>query len=293
MFNVEYREPATLREAIELLAPASPISVLVAGGTDLLVDLRRGRVRAERVVSLAGLEELKGIRMLESGATAIGALVTVREVAEFFAPRHDAQALSEAARLLGSRQIQNAATIGGNLCKASPGADLAPPLLCLDAVLTLCGPLGTRQVKIDAFFTGPGRTTRGAAEVLTSITLPPLRASGSAFLKIMRRRADDLSIASACARVQLSEDGQRIERCAVALGAVAPVPFLSRGASEVLTGSPISTESLRKAAVAARGEARPITDVRASAEYRLEMVEVLVRRAVQAAAGRAGKGIMA
>jgi carbon-monoxide dehydrogenase medium subunit len=232
------------------------------------------------------------VRRQDSGAFSIGALTTASEIAEFFAACPEAVGLSEAARLLGSRQIQNVATIGGNICKASPGADLVPPLLCLGARIALSGPLGSREAKIDGFLTGPGRSARDDAEILTSILLPPQHAgSATAFLKIMRRRAEDLSIVSACALVELDGSGERILRCRIALGAVAPFPFLSLKAEEILTGSRLSTQLLHRAAAAARDEAKPISDIRASMEYRRGMIEVLVCRAVLIAVERARGGV--
>ncbi len=292
MFNIDYSEPRSLGEALSILAAPDAQAVVLAGGTGLIVDLRRGKISTRRVVSLWGVPELQGVRRQQSGAVSIGALMTASELAGLFAERPQTLALSEAARLVGSRQIQNAATIGGNICRASPCADLVPPLLCLGARVALTGPRGPREVDIDGFVTGPRRTARDDTEILTSVSLPPQRPrSATAFLKIMRRRATDLAIASACALVEWDESGGRVQRCRIALGSVAPFPFLSRRAEEILAGSSLSADVLHRAAAAARDEAEPISDIRASREYRRAMIEVLVCRAVSIAAGRARGGV--
>jgi len=291
MFDIDYSEPRSLSEAISQLTAPDARAVLLAGGTDLIVDLRRGKLSPRRVISLWGVPDLRGVRRHDSGAFSIGALTTASEIAEFFAGCPEALGLSEAARLLGSRQIQNAATIGGNICKASPGADFVPPLLCLDARVALSGPRGSREAKVDGFLTGPGQTARDDAEILTSILLPAQHAgTATAFLKVMRRRAEDLSIVSVCALVRVDGSGDRIQHCRIALGAVAPFPFLSLRAEEILTGSRLSAQLLQRAAAAARDEAKPISDIRASIEYRRGMIEVLVRRAVSIATERARGG---
>jgi len=292
MFAFDFTEPRSLEEAVSTLAAPGSRAVVLAGGTGLIVDVRRGKINPKRVVSLWGIPRLQGARRQESGAVSIGALVTTSELAEIFAENPQTLALSEAARVLGSRQIQNAATIGGNICRASPCADFVPPLLCLGARVSLVGPRGPRERDIDGFVTGPRSTARDDTEILTSVDLPPQRpGSATAFLKIMRRRATDLAVVSACALVEWDESGDRIQRCRIALGSAAPFPFLSRRAEQILTGSRLSADALRSAARAARDEASPITDIRASAEYRSAMIEVLVSRAVSIAAARARGGV--
>jgi carbon-monoxide dehydrogenase medium subunit len=168
---------------------------------------------------------------------------------------------------------------------------MVPPLLCLDAVIELEGPDGRREAPMDGFLTGPGKTSMRPAEVLTRISLPaqPER-SGSAFMKIMRRKALDLSIVAACARVVMAEDAETLLECRIGLGAVGPFPFRARRAEALLNGRRLDLDLLRAAAAEARCEARPITDVRASKEYRNELIETLVRRAVWTAARRSIKG---
>ena len=182
------------------------------------------------------------------------------------------------------------ATAGGNICKASPGADLVPPLLCLDAQLRLRGPEGERIVPLDGFLTGPDQADIRPAEILVDIVLPAMPPrTGTAFQKMMRRQAEDISIVAAAVRITFAEDNKTCEAVRIALCAVAPVPFRARSAEDALTGASLGPENVKKSALAAVGESRPISDVRASAEYRRMLVETLVERAILKAAERASK----
>ncbi len=262
----EYHEPASIEAASEILARYGQGAAALAGGTALLVDIRHGELQPHHVVSLWKIPGLDSFRA--NGSIQIGALLTVNELGD--ALEHPAlEGLREAARRLGSWQIQNMATIGGNICKASPGADLVPPLLCLDAQLALQSATGRRDAPLDGFLTGPDQTALMPGELLVSIHVPqPPPRTGTAFMKIMRRQALDCSIVSVCARVTLENDGVTCREARIGLAAVAPNPFRAKSAEAVLTGSRIDDRAIRKAAHMARDEARPITDVRASAEYR-------------------------
>jgi len=291
VLHFAYHEPDSLAGVISLLADQGENAALLAGGTDLLVDVRHGKLHPACVVSLWGAPELQGMTEEDGGSMRVGALSTAAGLGERFAARPAWKCLSEAALLLGSRQIQNVATVGGNICKASPAADLVTALLCLDARVLLSGPQGRREVPLEGFLTGPGRTSMQAAEVLTGIRLPaPPDGAATAFMKIMRRKAEDLSTAAVSAHLSIGGKGRTVQSCRIALGAVAPFPFRARSAEAILIGQVLSPELLCTAAEAARGEARPIDDMRGSAEYRSEMIAVLVRRAVAAAAERTGEG---
>jgi carbon-monoxide dehydrogenase medium subunit len=284
----EFHEPSSIEAASELLGRHGRSAAALAGGTALLIDMRHGELRPRHVVSLWRIPGLVGIRA--NGGLQIGALTTVTELGD--ASDHQALlGLREAARALGSWQVQNMATVGGNLCKASPGADLVPPLLCLDATLSLQSADGRREVPLDGFLTGPDQTSLAPGELLARIHVPPPPPrTGTAFLKIMRRQAVDCSIVSVCARVTMEEDGVTCREARLGLAAVAPNPIRARRAEALLVGKRLDPETFQAAAREARGEARPISDVRASAEYRRHLVETLTARALALAAARARQG---
>ena len=286
MIRFEYHEPTSLAEVVALLGRYGDEAAVLAGGTALLIDMRHGECRPGHLISLWGTPQLAGLHW--NGGLGIGALTTVSQLSEALDAMPPMRGLVEAARLLGGRQVQNVATVGGNLCKASPGADLAPPLLCLEATLRLHGPDGERTAPLDGFLTGPDRTDLRPAEVLTEIEIPRLPPrTGTSFLKVMRRHAVDCSIVAAAACVSLAQDGRTASRVRIAVGAAAPTPFRARRAEGLLSGAVLDPSLARSAARLARDEASPISDVRASAEYRLVLVEVLVERAVLVAAERA------
>lgn len=287
--NFDYHEPRSLAEATALLTEYGNDAAVLAGGTALLIDMRHGERRPGHLISLWKITEL--VRTRANAGWHIGSLTTISDLAKFASARPVLVGLLEAAGLLGPRQVQNVATVGGNICKASPGADLVPPLLCLDAQLCLTGPEGERVTLLDGFLTGPDQTAIRPAEVLTEIRIaPPALRTGSAFLKVMRRHAVDCSIVAVAARISLAEDGRTCTEARVAVGAAAPYPFLSRRAGDILVGAKLSPDVVREAARRAREESRPISDVRASADYRRVLVETLVERAVQRAYERATQG---
>lgn len=287
--RMDYHQPESLDAALELLDRFGSQAALLAGGTALLIDVKRGELNPAHLVSLWGIPGLSGVG--GNGALRIGALTTVTGMIESFADLESFQGLREAGLLLGGRQIQNVATVGGNICKASAGADLVPPLMCLDARLTLVGPKGERQTPLDGFLIGPDQTAMEMGEILTAIELPevPPR-TGTAFLKVMRRKAIDCSIVSVSARVTLAEDGSTCQSVRIGVAAAAPNPFRAKTAEAILEGQALTPELAQQAGVLARDEARPIDDVRASAAYRRLMVAALVERALLLAAERAGNG---
>ncbi|MBI2920805.1 MAG: xanthine dehydrogenase family protein subunit M [Planctomycetes bacterium] len=253
----EYEEPRSIEEAVSLLgAPGK--NRLLAGGTDLLVRLKRREWPVDRVINLKRIETLRGIEERGDWVT-VGALTTIEELerSEVVAKRWPL--LREAAMEMASPQVRAMATAGGNLCNASPAADLAPPLLCLDAQMIAVGPRGERTIAIRSFFAGPGRTALAPDEILTGIRIPSAPARGC-FIKFCTRRAMDLAVVSvACAVVS--------KETRLALGAVAPTPIRVAASAE---------EAAMRCA--------PIDDVRATAEYRRELVRVLAGRALAKAA---------
>jgi carbon-monoxide dehydrogenase medium subunit len=289
MRSFEYHEPTSIDTASELLARHGREAAALAGGTALLIDIQHGELRPRHVVSLWKIPHLGELH--SNGQLQIGALATVTELGNAMTTPATL-GLREAARALGSWQVQNMATVGGNLCKASPGADLVPPLLCLDAQLVLRSASGERQSPLDGFLTGPDQTALEAGELLTQIVVaPPPPRTGTAFLKIMRRQALDCSIVSVCARVSLEDDGLTCRQARLGLAAVAPNPIRARQAEAELEGKRLDPETIARASQRARSEARPITDVRASAAYRSHLIGVLLERAIERAAQRAREGM--
>jgi carbon-monoxide dehydrogenase medium subunit len=287
MQRFAYHDPGSLEAAVALLTRLGPTARPLAGGTALLVDMNAGHASASDLVSLTGVPGLDRITA-DGAGWRLGAMTLLSDV-ETFAPFQQGayQGLAAATRVLGGRQIRNMGTVGGNICHASPGADLVPPLLCLDARLRLVGPAGERELPLDGFLIGPGRTALQPGELLTGVVLPPVPPrSSAAFSKVMRRKAMDCSIVAVAARVTLAADGTCAE-ASVAIGAAAPVPFLVHDVDEPLRGRALADDPLAEAATRAVEMSSPISDVRASAGYRRLLVRGLVERALREAWERA------
>jgi CO/xanthine dehydrogenase FAD-binding subunit len=270
-----FHAPASLGEALALLAV--PGARALAGGTDLVARLHSGAIR-ERGGSLVSLHRLDTLRdvSLDGGDLVIGALTTVTTLRRRV--REHLPALAEAADRFAGPQIRNTATIGGNLCNASPAADLAPPLLAADARLVLEGAGGRREVDLAEWFTGPGRTVLEPGELLVAVRVPiaPARA---AFEKAGTRPSLDISVVAVAVAVVV--DGGRVRRARVALGAVAPTPIRSPAAEALLEGAVPTPELADAVALAAAEDSRPLSDVRASDAYRRHLVRVHTRRAIR------------
>lgn len=280
-----YHRPQGLPQALELLARHGGQASLVAGGTDLLVKMKLGHAKPAQVVDVSGLAELD-IRERQDGFTRLGANLTAAQLAKN--EGNDIPAvLAQGAAVLGSPQVRNRATLGGNLASARPAADLCVPLLALGASAVLVGNAGLRQVPLMEFFLGPGKTILAADEVLTHVTIPawPGRVGG-AYEKLGLRKALEISLVSVAVQISLGAGGV-IMQAGVALGAVGPTPLFSPGAAAALTGQPPKPEVLARAASAAAADARPIDDHRGSAAYRRAMVEALTRRALERALAQA------
>jgi CO/xanthine dehydrogenase FAD-binding subunit len=273
---VDYHRPRSLAEAWEL-HQATPGAWYVAGGTDVMVRLRQRSLRPAALISLAGIPELGGIE--DGERIHIGALCPVSDVIVHPAIGAGFPVLCEAGRALGSQQIRNRATIGGNLCHASPCADTALPLLVLGARLSLWSPVGRRELPIDEFFVGPGQTDRRPGEILTAIVLDQPRAGTKAcFLKKGRVRMD-LSLASLAMLLEM--DGPTCLRARLAAGSVAPLPLRLRRAEALLEGQALTPERIAEARAVSEADVSPITDLRTSADYRRRMVGVFVKRAAE------------
>jgi carbon-monoxide dehydrogenase medium subunit len=273
----EYHRPGSLEQALALQSQSSGAR-FVAGGTDLFVRIHGGTERPRVVVSLRGVPELSGIELSGAGAR-IGAAVTIAELLEHEGIRERYPVLVQAAGCLGSPQIRNAATVGGNLCNASPCADTAPPLLVLEARVRLLSARGSRELALESFFRGPGQSALAPGEVLGAVLLePPRRGSRGLFFK-KRRVQMDLAQASVALLAEL--DGDRCLRLRVAAGSVAPTPARLREVEALLEGKDLTDALLLEAQSLARSTVAPITDLRASEEYRREITGVFVRRGLE------------
>jgi len=275
----EYHQPESLPDAVALAARFGEEASFLAGGTDLMVQIERGRIAPRHVVGLHRVPGLAGIEA--NGRIVLGAGVTHRAIERAPALGGALRCLIEGAEVIGGHQVRNVATVGGNLANASPAADLVPCLLALDGMVRLVGPCGERELPVERFLLGPNRTARRPDELLTLVSLPALPAhSSSAFLKAGRRRAMEISVVCVAARLTLDASGERCLEARIALGAVAPTTVRAREAERTLEGRPVGGEAFALAAAAAQEACRPIDDVRASAAFRRHLVGVLVRRAL-------------
>jgi CO/xanthine dehydrogenase FAD-binding subunit len=277
--------PNTLEEALEALRARG--AVALAGATDLIPAMHRGESQPRLLVNLKRIPGLAGIRRVRGGVR-VGAATLVTDLIQHRAIGESFPIMVEVGRGFGSPLIRNLATIGGNLCNAAPSADFALPFLVLDARAEIRGRGGERELDLSEFFRGVNRTALARGEVLTAIFIPrpPVR-TGAAHAKLGVRRAMDLPVVGAAAALSLAPDGRRCRQARIALGAVAPIPMRARKAEGLLEGRPVTAAVLKEAAAAAAAAARPVTDLRAGAEYRRDMVQVLTERVLRRALRRA------
>lgn len=283
LLDIRLHKPQSITEAVRLLGVLKDARLL-AGGTDLLVDIKQGLIRVKNLISLQEIEEIRGIKE-EKGRIRIGAMVTPHEILSSNLINRYIPALAEAARSMASTQIRALATIGGNIASAVPSADLPPILIAADASVILdCN--NPREISLSDFFTGPRTTVCGTREILTFVYIPlPPRGTGFSYKKLTLREANALAVVGVASRITLS--GQRIKKAAIVLGAVAPMPLLADKASELLIGKEPSETLFETAAALAKDEGKPISDIRGSAWYRRELIQVLTRRALDEALARA------
>jgi CO/xanthine dehydrogenase FAD-binding subunit len=284
-----YHAPASLDEALALLAELGNEAGIVAGGTDLVVAARGGRrPLPTALVAIHRLSELALISTSPSSGVALGALVTHADLERSDLVRRRWTALADAAALVGSPATRHIGTLGGNLCNASPAMESGAPLLVYDATVELRSASGTRSLPLADFLLGPARTALAPGELLTGVTVPPLPAGrvGSAYLRLDYRAAMEIAVVGAAALVALDTDG-RCTEARIALTAVAPTVVRAADAETALRGQLPTAEHVAIAAARAAAAARPIDDVRATARYRTAMVPVIVRRVIELALKRA------
>jgi CO/xanthine dehydrogenase FAD-binding subunit len=281
--------PNSLPEALTLLQQQGQGGRLLAGGTDLLVQMKERDLAPRYVVSLRNLPELRTISFDPSGGLTVGARVSMRAIELDPDIRAHYAALAEAAGVVGSIQVRNLATLGGNICNAAPSADTAPALIALAATAVIAGTDVTREVPVEELFQGPGRTALQPGEILVAITCaPPRPRSGSAYLRHTPRAELDIAVVGASAALRL--DGETIADARVALGAVAPVPLRLPAVEAALKGQPATAATLATAAEVAEGEVRPISDQRGSEKFRRTLSAVLTRRVLERALAAAQAG---
>ena len=277
----EYLEPTSIQEAIALLERHDGKARIIAGGTDLLVQMRRRTIKPEYVINIGNIHWLDYIKYDENEGLKIGALTTIRTLERSPQVQQRYPVISQAASQLASVGVRNLATLGGNLCNAAPSADTAPPLIALSARARIVGPEGERVVPLEDFFTGPGSTILKKGEILTEIQVPVLQPrTGAVYLKHDIRGTLDLAIVGAAVAITLEPRSEVCQDARVVLGAVAPTPMRARLAEESLKGKEINRAIIEKSAQVASTESKPITDVRAPAAYRGEMVKVFAQRAI-------------
>jgi CO/xanthine dehydrogenase FAD-binding subunit len=278
MSNPQYVAPDSLADALRIKSESGAGARVIAGGTDLILRMRDRVFTPELLVDLCRIP-LTGIS-LGSDQMCIGPSVSLSQILAHEDIAGLFPALAEACRPFAGPPIRNRATLGGNIVNASPAADLVPPLIAYDARVVLSSVSGDREVPLAEFFTGPGQTVLEPDEILTEVKLPLMPARTAAhFIKLGQRRSMAISIVNLCTRLSLAEDG-KITTARIALGAVAPTPMRAVAAEKALTGKALSPELIEQAAQLASEEISPISDVRASGDYRRRMTGVLVRRAL-------------
>jgi carbon-monoxide dehydrogenase medium subunit len=285
----DYQAPKSLREACSLLEEYGAKAKLLAGGTDLLVNLKKKTVTPEQIISLNKIKGLNEAMAKQGKGISIGPLATAAYLAENELARGPLQVLAEGAGRLGSPLIRNRATLGGNIVTARPASDLAPPLMALGAVLILKGKDGERELAVEKFFKGPGKTSIKPKEILSRIFIPETDGlAAGAYLKLGSRKTLEISLVNAASFIEIGPD-LTIRQARIVLGAVAPVPVRAKTAEKFLKGKKPQGENdplFREAARAAVQDASPITDHRGSAEYRQALIEILTARTLQSAYSR-------
>ena len=281
----EYFTPKTMSEALELMELKGAGSFAMAGGTDVMVKMSHGRLIPKAIINIKEIPDLRYINFCPENGLEIGATALLSEVLKHDKIIEYYPALIQAVQTMANVEVRNMATVAGNLCNAAPSADSAPPLMVMEGVVTLTGKKASRKVKLMDFFRGPGLTVRESNEIMTAINLPaPQAGCGASYMRISARCGVD--IAAAGVGVALKVQSGIVSEARIVLGAVAPVPLRAIKAEAELIGKPYSSEIIERSAQIASEESTPISDVRASADYRKRMVAVLTKRTISEAYDR-------
>lgn len=284
--HFNFHEPATVEEAIDLLRSEGPDARVMAGGTDLLIKIRARALAPKTIIGLKSIEGLDKITFDERAGLTIGATALLADVARHSGIMEFYPTVALAARGTATAQVRNMGTVVGNLCNASPSADNAPTLLAMNAEVHIRGPEGERRLPLDRFFRGPGVTALGPHEIVTAVHAPlPTSNAGTAYLTLSARGKLDCTAVGA--GVMVTAAGPVCEDVRLFIAACGPTPLRAVRTEELIRGRELTEELLKRAGVEASRESLPITDVRASADYRTKMIAVLVRRALKEAHDRA------
>lgn len=284
----DYVAAQTVDEAVSLLAAKGAQARVLAGGTDLIVQLREGRRLLELVVDVKKIPEVNALSYDSQNGLQLGAAVPCYKIYGDATIARTYPGLMDAFTLLGGTQIQGRASVGGNLCNSSPAADTTPTLIAHRAICIIAGPNGRREVPVEQFCTGPGRNVLGNGEFLVAFRIPaPARSFGAHYLRFIPRNEMDIAVVGVGSSLVLGDDRATVSEARVALGAVAPTPLLVEEAAAALRGKAISDATIDQAAAAAQAAARPISDMRGTVEQRRHLVGVMTRRTLQGALARA------
>jgi aerobic carbon-monoxide dehydrogenase medium subunit len=282
MKNFEYQKASTLEEVFHLLETHGRGASMLAGGTDLLIKMRHEILNPKILIDLKGVPGLDGIRYEAATGLRLGALTSIQSLETSPLVKEKFGVISQAASSLGSYQVRCRATLGGNLCNASPAADMIPALISLGAKAKLSCKSGDRLLPLEDFFAGPGRNNLRPGEILIEVQVPnPPTPTGFHYTKHSIRKAMDLAVVGVAVALSLSPGKDRCSEAKIVLGAVSPIPMRALGAENFLRGEKLGEKVIAQAALLSSEEAQPITDIRASSEYRREMTRVLTYRALK------------
>jgi carbon-monoxide dehydrogenase medium subunit len=286
MEGLKYEAPETLQAAVALLSSANGTARILAGGTDVIVQMETDLIEPRLLVDIKKIAEMRQI-VAEKGGFRVGAAVPGMDIVNNAAFCNAWPGVVDGVKLIGSIQIKGRATIGGNLCNGSPAADSVPPLIAAGAIARICGPNGVREVPVDQIPVGPGKTSLAKDEIVVSFFLPPRPAhSGDAYQRFTPRTEMDIAVVGASVNLTL-DNGGTCTAARVALGAVAPTVLLVKEAADTLIGTRVDEAALDRLAAAASAACRPIDDKRGTKEYRIKVAGVLAKRTAQQALERA------
>jgi len=287
----DFVSPSSIEEAVRTLASSGDQARILAGGTDMLVQMRAGRRTAPLVVDIKGIPELNVVSYDATKGLTLGAAVPCYKIYEDETLAKAYPGLIDSASLIGGIQIQGRASVGGNICNAAPSGDAIPAVIALGGVCNIAGPKGTRELPAEEFCTAPGQNALENGEILVSISIPaPQANSGANYQRFIPRNEMDIAVAGVGSSVQLDNSGQNFVSARIALASVAPTPVFAKEAGDSLVGKAVSEEAIQQASDLAMAAAKPISDMRGTIRQRTHLIGVLTRRTLNNAIERARGG---